>query len=123
MNIHDVVDANVLVLTDERAAGRVFNVGGGTRVHDREFAEVVRAHYGSDQPARITGEYRFGDTRHIFSDIDALKQLGWAAAAHPGGLRRRVRRLAQGDARPGRGARRGGREDARRSASSGRPAA
>ena len=30
VNIHDVVDANLLVLTDPRAVGRAFNVGGGT---------------------------------------------------------------------------------------------
>ena len=34
VNIDDVVDANVLVLEDDRAAGRVFNVGGGTGGHD-----------------------------------------------------------------------------------------
>ena len=39
VNIDDVVDANLLVLTDERAAGRVFNVGGGRAVTTREFAE------------------------------------------------------------------------------------
>jgi dTDP-L-rhamnose 4-epimerase len=83
VNIHDVVDANVLVLTDDRAVGRVFNVGGGTPYTTEEFADVVRRQYGSDQPARISGEYRFGDTRHICSDIDALKQLGWAPARTP----------------------------------------
>ena len=25
----------------------------------------------------MTGEYRFGDTRHILSDISALRALGW----------------------------------------------
>jgi len=83
VNIHDVVDANVLALTDERAAGQVFNVGGGTGYPTEKFAEVVRRQYGSDQPGRITGHYRFGDTRHIFSDIDALKQLGWAPRRTP----------------------------------------
>jgi dTDP-L-rhamnose 4-epimerase len=83
VNIHDVVDANVLVLTDERAAGHVFNVGGGTGYTTWEFAEVVRRHYGSDLAPRITGEYRFGDTRHIQSDIDALKQLGWLPQRAP----------------------------------------
>jgi len=83
VNIHDVVDANVLVLADDRAAGRVFNVGGGTGYTTQEFAEVVRRHYGSELPARISGEYRFGDTRHIWSDIDALKQLGWVPARTP----------------------------------------
>jgi dTDP-L-rhamnose 4-epimerase len=83
VNIHDVVDANVLVLTEERAAGRVFNVGGGTGYTTSEFAEIVRRHYGSDLAPRITGEYRFGDTRHIHSDIDALKQLGWSPQRIP----------------------------------------
>jgi dTDP-L-rhamnose 4-epimerase len=77
VNIEDVVDANVLALTDDRAAGQVFNVGGGAAVTTREFADVVMRHYGSDQPAIVTGEYRFGDTRHIFSDISALRSLGW----------------------------------------------
>jgi dTDP-L-rhamnose 4-epimerase len=83
VNIHDVVDANLLVLTDERAPGHAFNVGGGTPYTTQEFAEIVQRHYGSDLAARITGEYRFGDTRHICSDIDALKQLGWAPLRTP----------------------------------------
>jgi dTDP-L-rhamnose 4-epimerase len=83
VNIHDVVDANVLALTDDRAVGRVFNVGGGTGVTTEQFAEVVRRQYGSDAPARISGEYRFGDVRHIVSDIDAIKQLGWVPTRTP----------------------------------------
>ena len=77
VNIDDVVDANVLVLIDDRAAGRVFNVGGGQAVTTREFSDVVRRQYGSSQPGVVTGEYRFGDTRHILSDISALRGLGW----------------------------------------------
>jgi len=77
VNIDDVVDANVLVLTDDRAVGRVFNVGGGHAVTTREFSDIVRRHYGSSQPGLVTGEYRFGDTRHILSDITALRTLGW----------------------------------------------
>jgi dTDP-L-rhamnose 4-epimerase len=77
VNIDDVVDANVLVLEDDRAPGRVFNVGGGKGVTTREFADIVKRHYGSDQPGVVTGEYRFGDTRHIVSDIRALRGLGW----------------------------------------------
>lgn len=83
INIEDVVDANVLVLWDDRAAGRVFNVGGGQAVTTREFADVVRRQYGSDQPGIVTGEYRFGDTRHILSDISALRELGWEPRRGP----------------------------------------
>jgi dTDP-L-rhamnose 4-epimerase len=77
VNIEDVVDANVLVLSDDRAAGQVFNVGGGQAVTTREFADIVMRQYGSDVPGIVTGEYRFGDTRHILSDISALRALGW----------------------------------------------
>jgi dTDP-L-rhamnose 4-epimerase len=83
VNIHDVVDANVLVLTDPRAAGRVFNVGGGEAYTTQQFSDVVQRHYGSSEPGVISGEYRFGDTRHILSDIDALKELGWKPQRSP----------------------------------------
>src|SRR5262245_24396750 len=77
VNIDDVVDANVLVLDDDRAAGRVFNVGGGRALTTREFADVVMRQYGSTNAGVVTGEFRFGDTRHIFSDISSLRTLGW----------------------------------------------
>ncbi|HET6666192.1 MAG TPA: NAD-dependent epimerase/dehydratase family protein [Intrasporangium sp.] len=110
INIHDVVDANELVLTDDRAIGRVFNVGGGVGHTTLEFAEIVREHYGSDLPARVSGEYRFGDTRHIISDIEALAGLGWrpsrtpkdsvaAYAAWLGGMPGLDRILAEADAK------------------------
>jgi dTDP-L-rhamnose 4-epimerase len=83
VNIDDVVDANVLALEDDRAAGRVFNVGGSKAVTTRQFADVVMRQYGSNQSAVVTGEYRFGDTRHIVSDISALRALGWEPKRTP----------------------------------------
>jgi dTDP-L-rhamnose 4-epimerase len=83
VNIDDVVDANILVLTDERAVGRVFNVGGGRAVTTREFADVVMRQYGASEPGLVTGEYRFGDTRHVVSDISALRALGWTPRRTP----------------------------------------
>ena len=52
-------------------------------------------------------EYRFGDTRHILSDISALRALGWEPRRAPGPVRGGVRRVARGYGRPGRGAGRG----------------
>ena len=77
VNIDDVVEANVLVLENDQAVGRVFNVGGGRGITTREFADIVMRHFGSGQPGVVTGEYRFGDTRHIVSDVSALRALGW----------------------------------------------
>ncbi len=83
VNIQDVVDANLLVLEDEAAVGHVLNVGGGQAVTTAQFAETVRAQYCSDLPPQVTGEYRFGDTRHILSDVSALGRLGWKPQRTP----------------------------------------
>lgn len=83
VNIRDVVAANVLVLQEERAVGRVLNVGGGVGYTTLELAEIVRRQYGSDLPPRLSGEYRFGDTRHVLSDVTALRALGWSPRHGP----------------------------------------
>jgi len=83
VNVDDVVDANLLVLEESAAVGRVFNVGGGAPVTTRQLADVVMRHYGSTTLGRVTGEYRFGDTRHILSDISALRSLGWHPRRSP----------------------------------------
>ena len=83
VNINDVVDANILILDDDRAVGQVFNVGGGTPVTTNELADIVMRQYGSELEAEVTGEYRFGDTRHILSDISKLRKLGWEPQRMP----------------------------------------
>src|SRR5690242_15919719 len=83
VNIDDVVDANMLALEDGRAVGRVFNVGGGRAVTTREFADTVMRQFGSHDAGVVTGEYRFGDTRHILSDVTALRELGWEPRRTP----------------------------------------
>src|SRR5574337_812501 len=76
--VGDVARANLLALEDERADYRAFNVGGGTGITVEEFARVmIRASGRADLTPDITQEYRFGDTRHIFSDISRLRALGW----------------------------------------------
>ena len=78
VNIHDVVDANILTMENSRADYEVFNVGGGKAITVKDFAKVVADVYGrTDYEPVACGRYRFGDTRHIFSDISKLKRLGW----------------------------------------------
>ncbi len=77
VNIKDVVDANLLVLDDKRADYRVFNVGGGVPLTVREFYAEVLSVTGKHIEPKIGSSYRFGDTRHIRSDISALTELGW----------------------------------------------
>lgn len=79
VNYLDVVDANLLVLEDDRADYQMFNVGGDKAVTVGEFAQTVGAVFGhNDYEFKASGKYRFGDTRHILSDVSKLKALGWA---------------------------------------------
>ncbi|MFQ5406824.1 MAG: NAD-dependent epimerase/dehydratase family protein [Anaerolineales bacterium] len=76
--VGDVALANLLVLEDARADYRSFNVGGGRAVTVNEFARIMAAAAGRPDLTPVSrGEYRFGDTRHILSDISALSALGW----------------------------------------------
>jgi len=78
VNIKDVVDANVLVLEDPRADYEMFNVGGGKAITVSQFAAAVAAKFGAaGYEPKPCGKYRFGDTRHILSDISKLQALGW----------------------------------------------
>ncbi|MBI5305142.1 MAG: NAD-dependent epimerase/dehydratase family protein [Chloroflexi bacterium] len=77
VSVHDVARANVLVLEDPRADYQVFNVGGGRAITVEEYAHLVARVIGKDVVPRIPGEFRFGDTRHIVSDISKLCALGW----------------------------------------------
>ena len=77
VNIHDVVDALLLVMEKDQANDQVFNVGGGKGYTVLDFANVVAEVFNSEIKPKIPSEYRFGDTRHIFSDISKLKMLGW----------------------------------------------
>ncbi|MBM4144444.1 MAG: SDR family NAD(P)-dependent oxidoreductase [Lentisphaerae bacterium] len=83
VNIRDVVDANLLALNEPRADYRVFNVGGGRAYTVLEFADMVRREYGKDIQPVVPGQYRYGDTRHIVSDITALRALGWEPRRTP----------------------------------------
>lgn len=77
VNIQDVVDANLLVLDDERAAYQVFNVGAGRPYTVSEFYQALQDLTGRHLAPEIGAHYRYGDTRHIVSDISRLSALGW----------------------------------------------
>lgn len=77
VSVHDVTRANLLVLEDARADFQVFNVGGDRQVSVLEYARLIGERAGRIVEPKIPGIYRFGDTRHIFSDISNLRSLGW----------------------------------------------
>lgn len=61
VNIHDVVDANVLVLRDDRANFKAFCVGGGRPYTVLEFDRIVARMFQKEHiEPRIPGEFRVG---------------------------------------------------------------
>ena len=79
VNYQDVVKANVLVLEKEEANYRVFNVGGGKKYSVLDFYSLMQKVVGREIDPLVSSFYRYGDTRHIFSDTGALESLGWKA--------------------------------------------
>ena len=84
VNIHDVVDANILVLQKDEANYNVFCVGGGIPYSIKKFAEIVaKVHNKEHIKPKIPGEFRVGDTRHTLSDISKIRKLGWEPKRTP----------------------------------------
>lgn len=78
VNIHDVVDANLLVLRNEKSNYEVFNVGGGKEYTVKEFDRAVAKIFNKESiEPKINNEFRFGDTRNACSDISKIKKLGF----------------------------------------------
>ena len=76
VSVHDVAAACRLALTASDAADQVFNVGSGQRYTICEIAGKLAAVLGKShiQPT-ITGDYRAGDIRHCFADIDRARSV------------------------------------------------
>jgi len=83
VNIKDVVSANLLALNSSKADYQVFNVGGGKGYTVLELSAMAAKIFKKEILGKLTGAYRFGDTRHICSDISKLKALGWSPKFNP----------------------------------------
>ena len=81
--VGDVAAANLLVLRDPRADYRCFNVGGGHATTVLQFGAMVARSVGCSIQPETPGQYRFGDTRHVFSETAALRDLGWRTTKSP----------------------------------------
>ncbi len=83
VNIHDVVDANVLVLTDERAPGHVFNVGGGTPTRPRSSRTSSGSTTAPTCPRGSPASTGSATPATSSPTSTRCKQLGWAPLRTP----------------------------------------
>jgi len=76
--IDDVVAATILGIEKEEANGEVFNVGTGIPIEVNTVVKELTVNYGIEVPVNISGNYRLGDIRHNFADLNKIKtKLGF----------------------------------------------
>lgn len=82
VSVHDIVDANIAVMKDDRAAYDVFNVGSGQSIGIAALAKLIISTYGSSAGVDVTNQFRKGDIRHCFGDISKIEgRIGWKPRA------------------------------------------
>lgn len=77
VSVHDIVQANLLVMEKSRANYEVFNVGTGKPISIIDIARTLSGLYGKDLEPHIKNKYRAGDIRHCYADISKIKKLGY----------------------------------------------
>jgi dTDP-L-rhamnose 4-epimerase len=76
--IDDVVQATILGLEKDDANGQIYNVGSGSTTDVLTVAEQLILNYQIPAKINITGNFRLGDIRHNFADLEKIKtQLGY----------------------------------------------
>jgi dTDP-L-rhamnose 4-epimerase len=73
--IDDVVEATIVAIERDEAAGMAINVGSGVSTSVYEVAESLREHYGRDVPLTKSGHYRVGDIRHNTADLTLARRV------------------------------------------------
>jgi dTDP-L-rhamnose 4-epimerase len=78
VHVSDIVQANLLALDNEKAAGRIYNVATGRPTTVLEVADMLSRRFGFNEPPDVVDRYRAGDIRHCFADIGRIKsELGF----------------------------------------------
>lgn len=80
-HIRDAVAAVELALEHPKAVGQAFNVGSGQVTTVRQYAHAVLEAMGVNAKPDVSGRFRLGDTRHVWSDTSRIRALGWRPTA------------------------------------------
>lgn len=72
--IDDVVEATILGVESQRNDYDVFNVGSGVQTTVMQVATNLHEFYNSNVDIKVTGNFRIGDIRHNFADLQKIKE-------------------------------------------------
>lgn len=73
--IDDVIDATVKAIENSNANGEVFNVGSGVSTSVENVLLLLMEKMQTKVPYTISGNYRLGDIRHCFADVQKINSL------------------------------------------------
>ncbi len=73
--ITDVVDATILAIEKDEADNDIFNVGTGVPTDVNTVVKELMIAYGVTVEVKISGNYRLGDIRHNFADLNKISSL------------------------------------------------
>jgi len=77
VDVRDVVEACCLVEKRVAANYKFFNVGTGRKTTIKEVAETLIKLYGKNMSVETTKQFRAGDIRHCYADIEKIKKIGF----------------------------------------------
>ena len=87
--VEDIARANLLVATDDRANGKIMNVGTGNAAAIGDLARLLAEKLGKEIEPHLPGEFRPGEMRALISDIGRIQELGFAPSIDlPSGIDR-----------------------------------
>lgn len=70
--VDDVCDSIILSLTNDVANNKIYNVGSGTPTTVLQVIDELSTAYGKQADFFISGNFRVGDIRHNFADIQSI---------------------------------------------------
>lgn len=74
INVKDVVKANMLALSKQKAAGEVFNISTGETTTINKLAETIQKIMDKTDLKPVHAEPRPGDIKHSYGDINKAKR-------------------------------------------------
>ncbi|MBD3214287.1 MAG: SDR family NAD(P)-dependent oxidoreductase [Candidatus Lokiarchaeota archaeon] len=78
VNVHDIVQALLLVMKNDNSKGEIFNVGSGIPISIKQVAEMLTEKINPDLEPIYNNDYRVGDIRHCVADISKIQEtLGY----------------------------------------------
>lgn len=76
--VEDVAEANVNLLESKLNSQEAFNVGTGKPTRVIELATSLCEELNNKVRPKISGEFRYGDSRHFIHDASKLHNYGWS---------------------------------------------